>query len=203
MSGPWFLRQGPDVLGLLREQARVTAEAVSAFERWSKTGDAAEAQRVRDGEHTADGARRAVLDALRRTLITPLDQEDLYALSERLDQVINEAKNVVREADALAWEPDPFAAEMAEHVREAADLILAAFVALPDDPGAAGRNADAATKRARALQKAYRRALAAIPMDGDLRTSITMLHLYSRYDQIADAIARVSHRTWYAVLKEQ
>ena len=144
-----------------------------------------------------------MLDALRLTLMTPLDQEDIYALSERLDQVINEAKNVVREADALAWEPDPFAAEMAAHVREAADLILAAFVALPGDPSAAGRDADAATKRARALQKVYRRALAAIPMDGDQRSAITALHLYRRYDQIADAIARVSHRTWYAVLKGQ
>ena len=36
-------------------------------------------------------------------LVTPLEPEDLYTMSERIDAVINGAKNSVRDAQALEW----------------------------------------------------------------------------------------------------
>ncbi len=61
---------------------------------------------VRDAEHNADDAKRAVRQALRSAFATPLDPEDLYELSERTDLVLNPTKNIVREAELIAMVPD-------------------------------------------------------------------------------------------------
>src|SRR5207245_8596953 len=98
-----ILASAPDVLGLLVEQGRVSLEAVSAFERWSRGGDGELIQRIRDLEHEADEVRRALTGALREALATPIDQEDLYVLSERCDRVVNAVKHLVRQAEVLEW----------------------------------------------------------------------------------------------------
>ena len=102
----WFLPENPDVLGLLNRQATVTLGGMEAFAIWSRGGADDAAQAVRDAERTADDVRRELLRALSKALTTPVDQEDLYWLSERLDTVINGAKNIVRESEVLGVKPD-------------------------------------------------------------------------------------------------
>ena len=108
----WFLPHHPDVLGLLRDQADVTTRGMTAFARWSATGDAADARAVRDAEHEGDDLRHELLQALSTALTTPIEQEDAYALSERIDEVLDRAKDTVRVADAFQWRPDEHTAAM-------------------------------------------------------------------------------------------
>ncbi len=58
---------------------------------------------------------------------TPVDQEDLYSLSELLDGVLNAAKNIVRETDVLAIDPDERAGELAAELVEGMSHIVAGF----------------------------------------------------------------------------
>jgi len=46
-------------------------------------------QKIRDIEHAADSLAHAALDRLDRTFITPLDREDIHALVEELDDIID------------------------------------------------------------------------------------------------------------------
>ena len=62
---------------------------------------------------------------------TPLDPEDIYELSERLDQVIGAAKDLVREAEALSLTPDPALAAMASLTVQGVDDLAEGFAALP------------------------------------------------------------------------
>ena len=55
---------------------------------------------------------------LRQAFSTPIDQEDLYSLSELLDRVLNAAKNIVREAEVLGIDPDERAVLAAERRME-------------------------------------------------------------------------------------
>ncbi len=87
MKRHWFLPEMPDLLAMVRLQADVTLEGLEAFARWSG-GDTSQAQLVRDAEHRADDAKRDVRQALRAAFSTPLDAEDLYELSERMDAVL-------------------------------------------------------------------------------------------------------------------
>ncbi len=111
----WFLPREPNVLGLLRAQVEITIAGMEAFGAWAR-GNADQAAEVQAAEHRADDAKRALQRELRAAFSTPLDPEDIYELSERLDEVIGGAKDLVREAEVLAVEPDPLLAEMADIV---------------------------------------------------------------------------------------
>ncbi len=197
----WFLPETPDVLAILRRQATVTLAGMEAFEAWSSTGAKDAAEAVRDAEHTADEVARELLEALSKALTTPVDQEDLYWLSERLDAVVNGAKNIVRESEVLGVRPDDHAAAMGALAAEAARNLATAFEQLGSKDAHPGEDADAAVKAARAIEHAYRVALADLPAEADPKTLITMREIYRGYDQIADAVVRVATRIWYAVLK--
>jgi uncharacterized protein Yka (UPF0111/DUF47 family) len=200
---PWFLSGEPDILGLLDAQAKITVEGMRAFAAWSAGGTSDDAERVRDCEHGADDARRALADALRSALVTPLEPEDLYTMSERLDVVINGAKNVVRDAEALGWQPDGPAAAMAELLQEGTEHLAEAIACIKSDAETASECADAATKTVRDVERGYRDAMVALRNQPDERALalITAYEAYSRYLAIGDAVVGVAHRIWYAVLK--
>ncbi len=204
--GHWWRRlilaDVPDVLGLLLALGRVSLEAVEAFEAWSQSGDGKQAERVRDLEHRADDARRALVTALRDALATPIDQENVYILSERCDRVVNAAKNLVRQAQTLEWQPDGFAAEMAGSARRAMERLCQGFETLAGDPVGAGSAADAALKATRAVEYSYRHAIAELAGGRDLRAVLAGQEIYRRYALIGELVAATADRLWYAVLSE-
>jgi uncharacterized protein Yka (UPF0111/DUF47 family) len=200
---PWFLRSQPDVVELLRAQVRSTEASLRAFAAWSEGGDGAAAAAVRVHEHEGDDARRALVDALREVLSAPLDQEDIYTVSDRLDLVQNSTKNVVRQAQAADWEPDAQAARMAGCALDAIEHLVRAFDALPDDQTRASEHADAAIKATRGLQKAYRQAVAELAVSTEPAGRVVLTaEIYRRYDGLGDAVVGVCHRVWFSVLKE-
>ena len=86
--------------------------------RWAD-GDAAAEHAVRDCEHRADAAKRELYRALRSAFVTPLEPEDLFALSRGIDRIINQAKDTVRESEVMACPPDAPLAAMAALLCEA------------------------------------------------------------------------------------
>jgi hypothetical protein len=198
----FLLPIAPDVLGLLRAQAEVSVRALASFASWSHTADAADAEAVRNLEHEADDARRRLVEALRRALVTPIDQEDLYVLSERLDRVVNLAKNITSEAGALGWVPDAPAGQMADTLRQGVELLAQGFGGLADEPSQVGELADQAVHQARIVEHTYRSALADAIGEPDLRALFTTRELYRSYARCAEAVVSVADRLWYALLAE-
>lgn len=198
---PWFLPHAVDVLGLLRAQADVTVAGLAAFEDWSRTGSDADADRVRASEHEGDAARRALLEALTITLTTPIEQEDAYALSERIDEVLDRAKDTVRTARALDWRPDAHAAEMGQRVHESAAHLRDAIHKLGPRPGNPGDDAELGIKAARQIEKSLRAGLAKLPRSGDPWEVAATLEAYRSYSAVGTALVRVADRTWYATLR--
>lgn len=100
-----------------------------------------------DSRHPqGDLATRAVLTAVRDTFVTPISPVDIYEISERLDAVLNAAKNLVRESELVDMDPDPPMAEMAELVGLGLRDLVRAFPCLSSDPDRATQCADAAVK---------------------------------------------------------
>lgn len=195
----WFLPAEPDVMGLLSEQAEITQRGIDAFCAWAE-GDVAMGTTVRTCEHEADEARRRLQRTLKIAFSTPVDPEDLYALSERLDAVLNGAKNAVREAEVLAVEPDLPVAAMATQVNQGCRALREAFAGLVTDTDHATEYADEAIRAARRLEHEYRAAMATLP-DMELRRSIAMGELYRRCSHMADDLVGVAERVWYTVVK--
>jgi len=197
----WFLPQIPNVLAVLREQAVQTLGGMHDFAAWS-AGDATRARSVRDAEHAADEIRRRLQTQLRAAFSTPMDAEDIYELSERLDTVLNGAKNAIREAEVMQLVPDAPLARMAAELDTGVAHLKTAFSALPGDADTATAAADAAIRSERAVEHTYRTAMSDLLEIQDLRAVISWREMYRRYARIGDGLVRVAERVWYATVKE-
>lgn len=198
----WFLPDVPDVLGLLRQQTDITVEGLDALIAWAENDPAAE-KRLREREHAADDTKRELRRALTVALTTPLDAEDLFELSRELDEVLNAAKDTVREAELIATGPDAAMAGMARELAAGARELAKAFEALAQRRSEdATESADAAVKCQRRLERVYRSAMSDLLEIDDLRMVTARRELYRRLSRASDALIRVAERVWYAVLKE-
>jgi uncharacterized protein Yka (UPF0111/DUF47 family) len=212
----WFLPSEPDVLGGLRKQMTITVSGMQAFAAWA-AGDVEAADRVSQSEHDADEAKREVRVALRDAFITPISAEDIFILSQLLDNVLNASKDVVREAEVMDMPPDEPMAEMAGHLLDGTMELARAFEAIDKHGGNDGHRtataaADAATKSMRRMEKVYRRAMGSLlHLDSEgasesehehVRELMGRRELYRRLARIAGSVVDVADRVWYAAVKE-
>lgn len=198
----WFLPRTPDVLALLRGQADVTVTGMRAFAAWS-SGDASRLTELRDAEHEADRRRRELLVEVRSAFSLPVDGEDLYLLSERLDDVLDSAKDAAREAELIGLEPDAPMAAMAAIIVAGLEHVVRGIATLVSDPDAATAAADLAITAARHVEKEYRVAMSSLLAIEDMRELMGRRELYRRYSRIAGRITSVAERVWYSVVKER
>ena len=199
----FLLPDAPDVIGLLRAQAAVTVEGMEAMLAWTQ-GDAEAAERVRMLEHDADTRRREVRDALTQMFAPPLDPEDLFTLSQTLDEVINGAKDTVREAELMGAQPDAAMTDMSAALLAGTRDLADAFAALSDRGRLteATAAADRAIKSHRNVEHVYRRAMSALIGVDDLGAVTVRRELYRRLVRTSGDLAAVAERVWYAVLKQ-
>ncbi len=201
----WFLPSTPDVLGMLMAQTRITIDGVGALERWAD-GDETAADEVRQLEHEADDAKRELRVALRDSFTTPIDGEDLYTLSERLDELLNGAKDLVREAEVMKTTPDQAMATMATEIALGVGHLALAMEVLGRHGSASSQHAtdeaDAGIKQARRLEHTYRAAMSALLDVEDVREITARRELYRRFTHLGDLLVQIGDRVWYAVIKE-
>lgn len=203
----WFLPETPDVLGMLGEQAKVTIEGVEALVSWAK-GAPGGAEAVRDREHRADDRKRDLRRALTQAYTTPIDAEDIYTMSVRLDAVMNGAKDAVRESEVMAIGPDEHVLAMCSLLSEGVRHLADAFAGLQGD-GNAGQEreaatdaADAAVKSQRQLERVYRGAMSSLIDLDDLREVMGRREQYRRFSRVSEDLVEVAERVWYAIFKE-
>lgn len=198
----WFLPDTPDVLGMLRAQAALTVQGMDALNAWAN-GDPAAADQLRGLGDEADDRKRELRAALTTAFTTPLDPEDIFELSRGLDDVLNNAKNAVREAEVMRAAPDAAIAEMTAELAEGTHHIADAFPALSHGGIASATQAsDAAVKSQRRLEHVYRAAMSALVDIEDLREVAARRELYRRLARTSDRLVDVAERIWYSVLKE-
>jgi uncharacterized protein Yka (UPF0111/DUF47 family) len=198
-KGRWFLPENVDLLAMLRAQAAITVEGMDALVAWTG-GDRQAGNTVRECEHRADTAKRELWRALRDAFSPPMDAEDLFTLSADLDEVLNGAKDLVRESEVTDLTPDATMHDMAAALAASVRHVAAAFAGLggSGDPTA---EADAAIHSQRSIERSYRAALAErLISSGDDRVERRIA--YREFLQIGDRLHRVADRVWYATVKE-
>jgi uncharacterized protein Yka (UPF0111/DUF47 family) len=197
----WFLPKNPNLEGLLREQAAITVEGITALVTWA-SGDVAAGETVRACEHRADDKKRELWRALRDAFSPPIDAEDLYSLSADLDAVLNASKDLVRELGVMNVTPDAPMNDMATLLSDAVGHLANAFACLGGVEGDATEHADAAIRSERQVEHVYREAMSSLLTIEDLRVVMSRREAYRRMARIADLIQTVAERVWYAVVKE-
>jgi uncharacterized protein Yka (UPF0111/DUF47 family) len=201
----WFLPESPDVLGMLHAQASVTIEGMDALVAWA-AGNGEAVLAVREAEHAADHKKRELQLALKTAFTTPIDSEDVYAMSSLLDEVLNAAKDAVRESEVMAIPPDDHIAAMAGLLSDGVHHLADAFDRLSRSEGKNGPEstdaADAAVKAQRHVERVYRTAMSSLLSVEDLREVIGKRELYRRLSRISEVVVACAERVWYAQVKE-
>ena len=156
-----FLRpRRSDFFKLLIEQAERTSDGLVALEQYMDTGDAEDAQRVTDIEKEADELRRILIDELNRTFVTPIDREDIFALSRAIDDVVDYARSTVDEMAIFGVQPNPFLKQMGAVLREAGEELSLAVQHMRDRPNLASEHAARAKVLENQAESVYREAIA-------------------------------------------
>ena len=197
----WFLPDVPDVVGLLRDHLGVTIEGLEAFADWA-AGDPAAAARVRDAEQRGDRAKRELVTVLRAALVTPVEPEDVFALSRSIEWILDFTHDVVAESEAMACAPDGPIAEMAVLLCDAARHLDAAVAGLAGDGDGATTAAEAALAAQRALDGPYLRGMSASLTFDDRGERISRRELYRRCVRIGEPVVDAAERVIYAVVKQ-
>lgn len=197
----WFLPETPDVLGLLRSQVAVTLDGLGALRAWAG-GEAAAAEEVREAEHRGDAAKRELLIALREAFVTPLEPEDLFALSSGIDRLLNHARDLINQSEAMACPPDSRIAEMASLLADGLRHIDSGIALLGSDVDAATEAADAAITVERQLEHAYYAGMAELLAVEDRNERIARRELYRSCSRLGETVVDVAERIAYAVMKE-
>jgi len=176
---------------LLVEQAAKTVEGMELLEQFMESTDREVAKRLVQVEKEADEVRRILIDELNRSFITPIDREDIFALSLTIDDIIDYGNSTVDEMVMLEVESNSYLRRMVSLVREAAHEIYMGVLRLQDHPNVANDHAVRAKALENRVETVYREALAELfhgPTDID--HIMEMLKLREIYRHLSNAADR-------------
>jgi predicted phosphate transport protein (TIGR00153 family) len=176
---------------LLIEQAEWTAQGIDALEKYMKKRSDKYAEQVQTAELEADEVRRILIDELNRTFITPIDREDIHALSRSIDDVLDYAYTTIDEMEILDVEPNDYLRRITSLVGEAAHEILLAMQRLSEHPNVANDHAVRAKALENRVEQVYREAVADLfhqPQDAE--HIVEMLKLREIYRHLSNCADR-------------
>jgi uncharacterized protein Yka (UPF0111/DUF47 family) len=185
-----FKSRESNFLKAIADQALKTREGLEALEAYMKTGDDAHAQRVQALEKEADELRRILIDDLNRTFVTPIDREDLFALSRTIDDVLDYGFSTLDEMVTLGVKPNMYLEQMAAILREAADELYLGVIQLKDHPQVASEHAMRAKKLENRTESVYRAGVADLFKEpktvDDIVEILKMREIYRHLSNAAD-----------------
>ncbi len=188
-----FLRRRKSLSGgesrffdILSRQSAKTVEGLEALWNFAEHGTKENANLVRNIEREADELRRILIEELDSTFITPLDREDIYALSRAIDDVIDYANTTVDEMEIYEVKGDEHIQEMINILRKAARELNDAVKILKDYPKIASEHAVKAKTYENQMEKAYHLALADLFKGTDTVYMLKMREIYRHLSNAAD-----------------
>jgi uncharacterized protein Yka (UPF0111/DUF47 family) len=185
-----FTRNRPDFLGRLIQQAEHTVNGMNLLVTYLSDHNPETAQSLRRSEKAADEERRLLIDELNRTFVTPIDREDIFALSRAIDDVLDYAYSTVNELEILEVESNPYLIRMASLLRDAAEEIRLAMHRLEDHASVANDHAVRAKALENRMEQVYREAIAELfkgPRDIDhIMEMLKLREIYRHMSNAAD-----------------
>jgi len=176
---------------LLIQQAEITLKGMDALESYMKKRSDKHAASVRQAEKDADEVRRILIDHLNRTFVTPLDREDIFALSRAIDDVLDYAYTTVEEMEVLDVEPNDFLRRIVSLLQDAATEIHLAMLRLKENPGVATEHASRAKALENRVERVYREAIADLfSGPDDVHHVMEMLKLRELYRHLSNCADR-------------
>ncbi len=178
-------------IALLIEQAEFAVKGLAALQSYVNQPDHDLAQKVNRMEKEADEVRRVLIDELNQTFVTPIDREDIFALSRAIDDVLDYADSTIEEMELLEIQPNAFIQRMVSLLHDAAHEIHQGVLRLEDHPNVAVDHAVRAKALENRMETVYREALADLFSNArDVDDLLNILKLREVYRHLSNAADR-------------
>lgn len=126
----FFFPKKRDFLKMLADQSEKTLSGMRALRDFMKEPSPANAGRVKEIETEADELRFILINELNRAFVTPIDREDIFALSRAVDDIIDYGQRTVEEMGIYEVKPTFYMQRMVEVLLGATENINQAILAL-------------------------------------------------------------------------
>lgn len=181
----WF-RKRFDFVGLLAEQARMSEAGLELLCAYMRQPSTALTEALDETEKKADALRRALIEALNRTFVTPIDREDIFALSGALDDMVDYANSTVEEMTLFQAQTNARLQAMSEAIYEGARHITRGVEGLRDLPNNVSDHIIQAKKSENRVEHLYREGLAELFKTQDVVSIIKLREIYRHLSNAAD-----------------
>ncbi|MGA9534242.1 MAG: DUF47 family protein [Anaerolineales bacterium] len=176
---------------LLIQQAEFAVEGLKGLRQYVNEPDSALSLKVSRMEKEADEVRRILIDELNQTFVTPIDREDIFALSRAIDDILDYADSTIEEMALLQIKPNAYIQRMVSLLHDAAYEIHQGVMRLDDHPNVAVDHAVRAKALENRMETVYREALAELfKMAKDVEDIVIMLKLREVYRHLSNAADR-------------
>jgi uncharacterized protein Yka (UPF0111/DUF47 family) len=182
----FFRRKRVNFFTLLLNQAQKVEEGMNALIVYMSDPNPLHGQTVLRLEVEADELRRRVIEELNQAFVTPIDREDINALSRAVDDIIDYGKSTVEEMMAFQLTPNRHMALMARGLGEASKAIAESISSLEDDKDKASERLVFAKKRENYVEHCYREALVDLFKESNVVTILKIREVYRHLSNAAD-----------------
>jgi len=200
LKGRFFPKEG-NFYKMLSDQAAKTLEGIEALAIFVENQNQENGKQVKSIETEADELRRILIEALHQTFITPMDREDIYALSRAVDDIVDYANTTVDEMEIYAVTSEEHLREMVDILRKAAQEINDAIKILETYPHISMEHAVKAKFYENAMEKAYHTALADLFKKTDTLYMLKMREIYRHLSNAADRCDQAANIICSIVMK--
>lgn len=183
-----FKRREDRFLVLLTQQAEYAVEGNEMLLTYLRKPGEKQSAKLKQIESNADEVRRILVDELNRTFVTPMDREDIHALSRNLDDVVDYAYTTTEEMEILGIMPNEYLKRMATLLRDGAVELHLGMLRLKDHPSVANEHAQRAKALENRVERVYREAIAELfTRPSDLNAIMDILKLREVYRHLSNA----------------
>lgn len=168
-----------DFFAMLRGQSKITRDGVELFAVWLERGEDHLAVQVLDKCQEADASRHSLQAILVASFSTPIDRGDLYELSRQMDQVLDYARDTVRETAAMeVLPPQPHYGGFGIHLVRAMNAFHEAVEVLGRDPADGERTIPEIRQACQDVRETYFECLHEVALEPDVNLALRLREIY-------------------------
>ncbi|MFU2158076.1 MULTISPECIES: DUF47 domain-containing protein [Caldisericum] len=202
----------PDVFqNLLKEQAKKTVEGVNTLNEFMGINEDVVNKdvlrhnlkiQIKRIESEGDNLRRDLLNELNKSLITPIDRQDIYTLSNTIDNILDYAYNTIEEMIIYQLYPNFYLKKMIEKISRGVNHISYAVDNMFTDKNLANSNVVSAKVVENEIEETYHEALADLFSHDDFHYIFKMREVYRHISNSADRISEAADLIANILIKE-
>lgn len=178
-----------DFFKMLQNQLAEVEKGLAVFVEFIDNPTPENGKKVNEAEEEADEVRRILVDELNRSFVTPIDREDIFALSRAVDDMMDYAKSTVEEMTLFEIKSDGYMKKMVEALYTASKDIALAVKQLKDHPSVATEHLVRARKAENFVEHRYREGLVELFKSNDFIKILKTREIYRHLSNAADRAA--------------